>query len=331
MATISTTLNRSSHIYSPGDELLAHVKISSSGVTSCKHIHVRLQQRAHGSGAPSVNVIDERTLSSDDIATGTHEYNVSFKLPSGPYSYQGTHTNLTWEVEAYIERGMGRDIQQSTPFVLQRDASAPVVMPTTILTQAETPYHKHTRKILLFALFIALPLFLLSIAILFKTGTKGLGCFFISGLTLLISGGMSLHHQMTSNVIKNATVKISPWPATTGNQAHYTLSFEAGVDLDIQAISATLQAKEIALTSPNDASVTHQHVVHEEVVPLSPAISLKKGQHHTIEHTFNIPEGAPNSFELWLNRLQWHIITTIDIPNWPDWNNVHVIHVVQDQ
>ncbi len=330
MAEISIQLDREQdRIYRPGETIKATVTVRTQKDLKCKQLYVRLQLQAHGRGNTTHQKIQEISVFSGTLPPGIHTYQAEFVLPYGPYSYSGHYTNLTWEIQAYIDIPWAIDKKESTHFflsnkgVLQPDMSQ-VIIPAT----PDAHRQKSGTGMLGIAGLVFLPLTLFFLFMTIFQDESLCGCMGMSAVVTLLLGFFGTKRFMASRVVTQPHIHIDPWPIELGKPLNYGLSFIPGVDLELNSVMATLTVSEVVVSGHGTDATTHRHTIHEETIPLTVKSHHTKGQKLEFKHEFFIPEHLPATFQLPSNSVVWTLKTHIDIPRWPDWSDEHTLHVL---
>ena len=88
--------------------------------------------------------------------------------------------------------------------------------------------------------------------------------------------------------------------------------------IDITAVTAALEAREVVVSGSGTNETTHTKTVHEEQLVLNEAMQLPRGQ-QILEARAAIPETNAWTFSATDNSLEWTLMVRMEIDGWPDW------------
>lgn len=106
--------------YQPGDLLEASLEIYGENPINCRDVEVSIGWHTEGKGDRNNGRAYLEPLGVTQIEPGIPvAHNVSFRLPSTPWSYEGELIQVVWAVNVKIDIAMMPDINSAHPFVLQ--------------------------------------------------------------------------------------------------------------------------------------------------------------------------------------------------------------------
>ena len=115
--------------FDPGSALQARVQIISQEQVKHRAIRVTVEWHTEGYGNRDKEDALVHFLAHDGaLQPGAPLYQqVSFNLPTQPWSYAGNLINIIWQVKATIDIAMGKDIEATQTFILApREARSPL-------------------------------------------------------------------------------------------------------------------------------------------------------------------------------------------------------------
>ncbi len=294
-------------------------------------------------GAISDNVKNERVRKALQDAVGSPDAPLSKLLQGaafsnnlpGPFTYRGQVLNINWLVRA----------QAHIPW--KADARAEKII--TVLPGKEPPAgyqlkrspseHKENEAssqwmkgclfvCLLFIAFGATALY----AIFSEVEIRGLpdvfGFVFIFSIIGVVGAVYFTKKLLVSAKISSVQVQLDSAVVTPGDKISCVLSFQGKSALQLENISALLEAKEVVVSGSGKNKSTRTHKVFTKDVELSPARELYAGQPLRLQKEIQIPQDAPYSIGVYNNALEWNLYFRVRIKRWPDWTHAERLHVV---
>jgi hypothetical protein len=89
----------------------------------------------------------------------------------------------------------------------------------------------------------------------------------------------------------------------------------------INEATAEVRAREICVSGSGKNRSTHKHQIYSHVTPIPTPRSMEGGKLVTLRASVPIAQGA-YSFASKDNKLVWEAVVRVDIPSWPDWEQV---------
>ena len=110
MGSLIVTIEEDKESFAPGEPIRGTVRWE--GFSKPGEVEIILTYRTEGSGVQDVDEIDSVVLPSS-ATSGSNSF--SFRLPEGPYSFNGEYISLIWSIDALFETD---DLAESAEFVL---------------------------------------------------------------------------------------------------------------------------------------------------------------------------------------------------------------------
>ena len=108
--------------YRPNEVISGTITIYPEQNVKCEHLYARLQWRTEGRGTPYKEKVAELDLFQGELQLGfPNEYQFDFRLPDGPWSYEGKYIKTVWEVEVVIDVPWAKDPKESVGFIMEPD------------------------------------------------------------------------------------------------------------------------------------------------------------------------------------------------------------------
>lgn len=322
--------DRHDHVYKIGDRINCTVHVVVDKTVKCNGLIVRKSWYTHGRGNSSSGGTVTQSLFEGEWQPGEYKYPCSFEIDSGPLTYRGHYINVDWQIMARADIPWAIDPKASIDFVVERNndknyGNVPANAPDKLPHYDPGKYQ---------SLMLLVPLGFAAVGSGFAiTGWMDndlfnvfFGSIFV--FVALIAGYKIIQNSLAQRKLGKVDIKIKPSSLQPGEEAVVTLGFTPNSAIDVNNITASLVAKEKAVSGSGTNRTTHIHSLHNEEYPLSSPRQLSKGLpvHHRLR--ISIPQDAPHTFIASDNSIEWQLVLTIDIDNWPDWSNSNPIQVL---
>lgn len=327
--------------YQPGETLRGEVVIEVNADCPCKALSAQFGWRTHGKGNTDEGEPEKLLLGSFDWQAGqTHRVPFSFLLPRGPVSYHGHLINVDWYVNARADIPWAIDPKAERDVLLlpapaEREAqegyrSAPkrVAQPHVLGTG---PKSAQSLRVKLFgaAVFVAFIWFFFG-DMLFENGQPNWVLFVFFGFALFIFGRMlykDVRNLASQQKLGDLEIVTKPDVVTRGEAITLHTVLAPKSDLTVNAVSATLVGKEIAVSGSGTRKKTHTHNLCSRRVELGRDLQLAKGERHELTGQLKVPKDAAPTFRADDNDVRWEVVVDVDIKDWPDFEQVREIEV----
>ena len=140
----------------------------------------------------------------------------------------------------------------------------------------------------------------------------------IAGHSLLLSTLIGIPQTLMSTVVLKRGDEL---------KIHYVQAIKRNVTLKSMTFSLVLQESATYDQGSSTVTVTHDHVIQQEVF-MDVAITSDIGIDQHL--TFIVPNDAMHSFEVTRNSLQWYVRVNLDIPNFPDYHKDYKVKVLAE-
>ena len=152
-----------------------------------------------------------------------------------------------------------------------------------------------------------------------------LGASVIVSVILLLM--LALKRFLAGRVVRSAEVRVAPWPARPSATQTYHLKFTPGAQLEVNSIVLVIEGRESVVVGHGTRRRQVSHLFYTESIVVASALRLERGVPAAFEREFTLPFEAPPSMSAASNQIKWYVETYVDIPNWPDWDDAHMLHV----
>lgn len=340
--TLSIELDRPEGTYRPGEEVSGQVVVKADEEVT--HYGLTLQWRWRASGRGSTNSGQATSIEmapAGSLAEGeTQTYHFSFEAPTEPFSYEGHHFGIRWQISAELDTPGPFDVEATCGFALEPDPEAserPYTLGGAEVTEETDPEKTRQFGIKVFygcMVGLALPLFLFGLLMIWG-GVRGLDAggwkayvFFGAGgfaiVAALALAGAAAYKYISERGFETVDARLEPWSVRPGELVRLKLRVVPAVEMEVETVRATLLGREEVVKrnhSSDRSDDRFRHTVHEKQLEVGARrTTLQPGVPVEWEATFRIPDDAPLSFVDDDNRLEWIVKPLVEITGRPDWS-----------
>ena len=311
--------------YKLGETVRGKVTVEVDKECQCDKLTLHKCWSTHGKGNRTSGAKEELILFQGTWQPGKYEYEFSFVLNDGPFSYHGHYINVDWYLKTQADIPWSIDPKDEVEFILEKSE----VNQTDSLPAYELYHHEsNALDLTKYPLIRIFPLIFVfaGIAMIYFEGTLFFGGVFI------IVGSVIFYKTIQSSIAERKLGKVKcdilENKLRPGDDLHFSIGFEPGSNITINAASVRLVGKEVAVSGSGTNTTTHTYTFHSEEMPILTQGSFTRGMPVRDKRRLKIPADAAASFTVSDNRIEWQLVIDIDIPKWPDWENSLSISVL---
>jgi hypothetical protein len=323
-------LDRPDGVYLAGDTISGVVSIHDPDGGRGKIQLVR-EWRAHGRGSGDFGSRAETTLT-ESWGAGTSEIPFAVPMPDGPFTYRGTNTNLDWYIRAETG-GVFSKTKAEIDFIYgaipemasvdfgpsytaprplePRKAGAAAVAPGVAIG-CGTAFAIFFVGILIFV--EAPPLIALFVA-LFFLGVVGTIVFSI------------LRNSLAGQKLGEVSLEISPLMLQPNQLVAVRFETIVKADLELDKIEVKLVQSEFYASGSGTNRTTRTVPIYTLPILVSERRHLRAGEKLEFALELPIPDQAATTFRANDNGVFWHVVVTLPIKGWADWEHIQDITV----
>jgi hypothetical protein len=299
--------DRQDRTYRPGEEVRGTIHLQAQREFSCSRLVVESCWKAHGRGNTERGVLDSIELPAAAFqAEQILEIPFRFTAPDGPPTYHGTYLNVDQYIRVFADVSWAIDPKHEEDYVLLPGNRDWGNRPDTTVASVKAAKGSPIATVIAVLLIIV-----------------GIMSFFFCGFLLVILGCVillaNLRKSIAEKKLGQVDVRWGSLQVAPGGSVPLRLSLAPRRTVALNAIRATLWAREKCVSGSGTDKTTHVHVVHQQVVEIAPEGRLAAGEPATYAAELPIPLTDAYSFHASDNDLVWSIEMRIDIPKWPDW------------
>lgn len=289
-----------------GDEVTGHVIIQVSDSVKCDGLKLERYWQAHGRGNRSRGGEYSGILFEGEWQGGqTYRYPFKFQAPRSPVTYRGHYVNIDHYVHTRVSIPWAFDPKATEEIIVipgpnGRDEAEFATEAPQIFKSA-TGGQKNVGMIIGIVMIVAGLLF-------FPCGIP----VSIVGIVILFFG---MRNTMAEKKVGQVEVTVEQ-DVSPGQTIPVNMTMAAAQDATINAVTAKLIGKEIAVSGSGTNRSTHTHKFHEEEIVLRHGDA---GNLANIEGVIQMPRTQAYSFSAGDNKIVWEVEFRVDIPKWPDW------------
>lgn len=346
MSMFSITLSAPQYAdhYVPGERLEGVLTITSEEEVKFKSLDVSLGYMALGR-TDDEEVIKTRLLADKPLDAGTHTFGFEFVLPSSPCSHDGEHIEVMWFISAKTNEGLMGMLRSSradkVEFVLHGGTGdLPHREDEVVPPALDVEDNDYGLGCIIPTGLAGLGLLAFGVWPLIQEGeVKYMIEYVLDSLFSYLFGvfvlcafvyafGLMVHRWLASQLFESVSVNLEPWPMRIGSSSLCVVEVMPKRDLMLNEAFVHLSCEEIVTYSDGEGDSTSvPHVVFEQKYVLSPQVELKKGELVRWSALIELPADMSVSFDSSNNEVKWTLQTSLDVPNWPDWDDSHEVQV----
>lgn len=341
MTTLSIALapaKYASH-YTPGERLSGQVTLFSDSEVELTSLKMSLGYEVLGRTSDE-EIVDTEMLTTQQVFEGEHTFGFEFELPFSLCSYDGEHIQIRWFVLAQLQGAQRHLIEDRVEFALYGGAGDDSSRPDEEWPPLDVAGNDYGMGCIVPTALVccgllawgALPLIQgLGFEEMIESVLDSPGWYIFGGIVFAFVAlvlAVMLHRWLASKMLESVSIDIQPWPLRVGGSHLYVMDMMPSRDLNLNSASVRLTCTATLSFEDNEGdSSSTSHVVFEQAYELSSQVSLKKGTRVRWTTLIELPTTVPMSFESLNTRVEWELETTLDIPNWPDWEDTHGVEV----
>lgn len=336
--------------YRPGDVVRGSVEVRCDEEVACDGLKVGLRWKAQ-SKVPTDRTVTSQNLFQGMWQAGTEErYPIALELPAGPFTYQGHHLNVTWELFAEADVPWTFDPAAARDIVLEPDPDAapdwqsavgdPLHLPPELQPNPPDPPPTISKA----KGFGCLMVLLIPMAVLLAmaagkvldysrgeiSGNAAAGWIFAAAVMLLFVGGglyKVLRDVLAWGKIGQVSVEVDPRRVRAGESLQVKVSCQPRRETELLSATVRLKAEERVFTDTTNHKRSWTEVVFDQETALASACRLPKGLPFQSEVAVAVPASGPPSFTTWGNHLTWTATVRLQLAGWPDFVEDRTIQV----
>lgn len=325
---LAIRLDRPDGIYLAGDTISGVVSVIDPDGGRGK-IQLIREWRAHGRGAGDLGSRDEMTIA-ETWSAGTSEIPFSFTMPDGPFTYRGTNTNVDWYVRAE-SGGLLNKTRAETDFIFGAVPNMPNVNFGPAYT-APVGYGAPSDSSVPPMVAVGISLAVLAVIISFFMYAQ-LPSFIWIPIIAIFTGGFGyitytlIRNNLAKARLGDVQLEIEPLVLQSNNNVQIRFSTVVKANVDLEKIEVKLLGNETWVTGNGTSRTTHTAPMHQAIVPISEARSVRAGEKLEFSLEVPIPDGAATTFCANCNKITWQVVVTIPLKGWSDWQHIQEITV----
>jgi len=343
-AKLRVLIERNPPIFRPGEAIAGHVEVEIVDRCRCDALTLTSGWKTDGKGSTAKGEIEKPTLFQGEWNTPGKKlrYPFSLRAPAGPLSYSGTIVNLTWTLRADADIPWDFDPKTEAVFVLapwdsesrgaiargyrgkpqnlvESYAQGIIIPPEGTVPK---PVNPGPTLLALSAICFIGAFFIAAIA---EPAWIGFASFGFMSLVLLLVGLASMRKKAE---IGKPRLLVEPRSILAGEDITVTFEIITAEDLALKSGKIRVLGKEVAESGSGSSYEMHVHPLLVEDRSLSPeARRVSKGRRTLIHKKFRVPQGAPPSFKVSDNAVQWSVRAEIQAEDGREWSEEQIFEV----
>jgi hypothetical protein len=312
-------------ILAPGQRVRGTLEVDVLEAVDFREAQMRFLWHTQGKGNPVTGEGGVQTLARDGAweAGATHRFGFDFQAPWGPLSYTGKILQVSWHLEARLDRSLLRpDVTEKTPVLLRGTP------PPERASLGPVPQEKdklEARKRGLGGAWVALGMTLLLGGIVLGAlrgwDFQGVGRFM---LFLLMGGGMLLTlrgmwDRLGRGKLGEPTVQLSTTELRRGEEIRFSVAIRPDKRTELRSLEAILECEERVVYGHGQYQTSHRRTVFQQRLSLAKDHVIEANRGLRKKGTLTLPLDAAPSFGAPHNQLVWWLRFQGDIVGWPDW------------
>ena len=324
---LSIVLEQAEGRVAAGSRIAGFVGVVVNKRVKTRGLHIQLVCKTHGRGNKWKEVAHDEVAFVGEWEAGEQQlYPFDFKVPDGPVSYDGELLNVSWFVYAYTDIPWGYD----------PEVEVEVEVVPSIGRCRQGPLATHVNDMpsgpaaMMIAGLIVPITFLFGFAPWLMFGVDGgmplpviIFLIFWTGVAWGIGGFAALallRNPIARYRLGDFDVAVEPTEVYAGDEVTLIIKHGTTSSTQLRSVTAVLMAREVVVSGTGTNKTTHTHTILEQSEVLLQNGTLPSSGR--LDTTFRIPTDAPPSFGVSSNRLSWSVEVRVDLPLWPDLNEV---------
>lgn len=314
----------------PGETVAGTLTVDVTDDCTCNALTVKRLWKTHGKGTQNeggeqlqVFAEDERWSSGE-----VFEYEFSFDVPPGPYTYRGDLINVDWYIRAEADIAWGLDSDVEQDFLVVPASADEFVVGTKDVPVTEPTAQLEWGKIgfgAFFAMIGSVPMWFALSSVLEGGSVGGAAMALLFGGIFLAVGGYVVYtgvrNYLAEKKLGTVDVSISDSVATPGQTLTYNVEMSPRDDVEVNEISMILRGKEWVKYRHGTDTKTQENKIFGDERIAAQNKAYTAGSQLAISEDLDLPDSAPFSFEAERNRIRWIAEFHVDVADWPDWKD----------
>ena len=298
-----------------------------------RELQVRFFWHTEGKGNQATGESGTRALARfGQWAPGArHRFPFRIPAPWGPLSYKGKMLNVTWDLEARLDRSLLRgEVVEKIPVHLggspdpEQASLGPVPQEKRKLEAAKGGLKK---------VWVATGMTFLILGILFGavsnwelglTGKWALFLFMSAGFLLTLKG---MWGRLGGGKLGEPSVQLSTTELRRGEEIRFSVVIRPEKPTQLRFLEVVLECEERVVDGHGQYQSRHRRTAFEERLVLAEDQQIDPHRGLRRKGTITVPSDASPSFGAPDNQIVWWLRFRGDIVGWPDWKEPFLLTV----
>ena len=314
--------------YRGGETVSGMVRVQVNKDLTSQGITLTRYWKTHGRGNTDAGTKHEQTLAGEgELRAGeTFEFPFSFESECQPLTYHGHHINVDHYVRVNVDVPWAFDPKAEEEYILRpgrrpEEISAGGGKMVRARGQLQTRISRWLTSV--FVIVVAGVL-----GVVFHW--KPLEIFLLGVLPMLVLLGLvrSFWKKLVSSRVGEVQIVVSRDITAPGEPWSCQLRFTPRKRMEINGITAKLEARESAVSSSGTKTRRYRNTVFEKLYTIRPAGTLAVGMQVDEQFSITFPDTEIYTLSKLSNNVFWSVQFRIDIARSPDWTQDQSLHVV---
>ena len=296
--------------YRGGETVSGMVRVQVNKDLTSQGITLTRYWKTHGRGNTDAGTKEEQTLAGEsELRAGeAFEFPFSFQADCQPLTYHGHHINVDHYVRVNVDVPWAFDPKAEEEYILR-----PGRPPEQIRDGVDR-------------LFVIAAAGVLGVVFHWKP----FDIFVLGVLPMLVLLGLvrSFWKKLVSSRVGEVQIVVPRDITAPGEPWSCQLRFTPRKRLEINGITAKLEAKESAVSSSGTRTRRYRRTVFEKLYTVRPAGTLAVGMPVDEPFSITFPDTEIYTLSKLSNHVRWSVQFRIDIVRSPDWTQDQSLHVV---
>lgn len=301
--TLSVEIENPREQYVPGDVIDVIVHVETTDSVKCSALTLEFGWETHGTGNCDSDEFETQTLFDGQWSPGDElGYRAQVTVPrfsqARPASYHGRHINVDWHLRARADIPWAFDPKAEARIFLAPDAGTVPPYERPSLWPTEPVKLAGNSGCLIVLTVIA---FVAGGFLVMHKPWIGAACF-AGGLFAAI---FTWKENELRKRIGDVGFGFAPDRPAIGGELHAFAEIAPPGRLDIESVTMTLAAEEVAVSGSGTQRTTHRHKAFEQAVVQAEHQTVSAGDTLELDFSFELPVDLPPSFEGDDNSIEW--------------------------